>query len=99
MDTRNETLGALLERYAGDNDVPRHVPRILFEDALRRSDDPLHVLPYLADIGIEVRTIHDLLKIGDDQSEEEVLSFLVEEGVAVVMVNDGNWLLFEGSAP
>ena len=56
---------------------------------------PLHLLPYLADIGIEVRTIHDLLKISADQSEEELLSFRVEEGVAVVMVQDGNWLLFE----
>ena len=100
MDPATETLGALLTRYAGDNDEPRDVPRIRFDEALRRGDDPLHVLPYLAGLGIPVRSIDDLLRINDDDTEEEIHAFRVVEGIAVVVASDGNWLLFEqGAAP
>jgi hypothetical protein len=100
MNTAPETLGALLKRYAGDNDEPRDVPRIRFDEALQRGDDPLHILPYLAGLGISVRSIDDLLRINSDDTEEEIRAFRVVEGVAVVMASDGLWLLFEpGAAP
>ncbi len=58
----------------------------------------LHILPYLAGIGITVGTLDDLLAINDDDTEEEFHAFPVVEGVAVVMVSDGLWLLFEPAA-
>ena len=100
MNRATETLGALLQRYAGDNDEPRDVARIRFDEAMRHGDDPLHILPYLAGLGIQVRSIDDLLRINDDDTEEEIHAFRVVEGIAVVMASDGLWLLFEpGAAP
>jgi hypothetical protein len=98
MNTATETLGALLQRYSGDNDEPRAVPRVCFDEAMQRGDDPLHILPYLAGLGIPVRSIDDLLRINDDDTEEEIHAFRVAEGVAVVMATDGLWLLFEPGA-
>ncbi len=43
MNTATETLGALLQRYAGDNDELRAVPSIRFDEALQRGDDPLRI--------------------------------------------------------
>ncbi len=100
MNTATETLGELLQRYAGDNDERRDVPRIRFDETVKRGDDPLQILPYLAGLGIQVRSIDDLLRINDDDTEEEIRAFRVVEGIAVVMASDGNWLLFEpGAAP
>jgi hypothetical protein len=56
MNTAPETLGALLKRYAGENDEPRDVPRVRFDEAMQRGDDPLHILPYLAARLPHVRT-------------------------------------------
>jgi len=56
MNTATETLGALLQRYAIDNDEPRDVLRVRFDEAMRRGDDPLHTLPYLAGLGIQMRS-------------------------------------------
>ncbi|HEY1857325.1 hypothetical protein [Acidocella sp.] len=98
MNTATETLGALLQRYAGDNDEPRDVPRVRFDEAMQSGDDPLHILPYLTGLGIAVRRIDDLLQINDDETEEEIHAFRVAEGIAVVMASDGNWLLFEPGA-
>lgn len=89
-----ETLAALLRRYCDQNDEPRDVPRIRFQDAVASGDDPLHLLPYFAGLGITVRTLDDLLSINDDETEEEIHSFRVVEGVAVTMASDGLWLLF-----
>lgn len=90
-----ETLAALLRRYRGDHDEPRDVPRISLAEAVRRGDDPLHVLPYLAGLGLAVRTLDDLLLINADDAEEEIHSFRVAEGVAVTVASDGLWMLFE----
>lgn len=90
-----ETLAALLRRYRVDNDDPGGVPRVSFADAARQGDDPLHILPYLTGLGLSVRTLDDLLLINADDTEEEVHSFRVAEGVAVSTASDGLWLLFE----
>ncbi|GAB0115739.1 hypothetical protein [Acidisoma sp. C75] len=98
METAQEPLSALLRRYADETGEPRDVPRISFEEAVARGDDPLHVLPYLAGLGIVVRTMDDLLMINGDGGEEEISAFPVEEGVAVVVASDGAWLLFQRGA-
>ena len=90
-----ETLAALLRRYSHDDD-PVEVPRVSFADALRRGDDPLHVLPYLAGLGHTVGSLEQLLLVVNaDETEEELHCFRVAEGVAVSMASDGLWLLFE----
>jgi len=90
-----ETLAALLRRYCADDDEPRDVPRVSLAEAMRAGDDPLHIIPYLAGLGLPVRSLDDLLRVNDDASEEEVGCFRVAEGVAVTIASDGLWLLFE----
>jgi hypothetical protein len=98
-ETNLETLNALLRRYAGENDLPRDVPRIRFDEALERGDDPINLLHYLAGLGIRVANLDDLLRINDDQTEEDIAAFRVAEGIAVCIVSDGLWVLFEAAAP
>jgi hypothetical protein len=89
-----ETLAALLRRYCDENDEPRDVPRINFAEALNRGDDPLHILPYMAGLGMAVSKLDDLLRINGDETEEELHAFRVAEGVAVTVASDGLWMLF-----
>ena len=95
MPNADETLAALLRRYHDDHDEPRDVPRISIAAAVRAGDDPLHVIPYMAGLGLTVRCLDDLLRINNDETEEELHSFRVAEGVAVTLASDGLWLLFE----
>jgi hypothetical protein len=90
-----ETLTALLRRYCDQQDEPRDVPRISLADAVHRGDDPLHIIPYFATLGLPVRSLDDLLRINGDDTEEEIHCFRVAEGVAVTVASDGLWLLFE----
>ena len=93
-----EPLDSLLRRYSGVEE-PQPIPRIRFDEALRQFDDPLHILPYLAGVGITVTNLDDLLLINADEEEEEIYCFRVQEGVAAVMASDDLWLLFEETAP
>jgi hypothetical protein len=95
MTATTETLATLLRRFCEDHDEPRDVPRLSIADAIREGDDPLHILPYFAGVGIAVRCLDDLLLINDDPAEEEIHAFRVAEGVAVTMASDGLWVLFE----
>jgi len=95
METTTETLAALLARYCGEHDGPRDVPRVSLAEAVRAGDDPLHVIPYLAGLGLTVRSLDDLLAVNADNTEEEIGCFRVAEGVAVTVARDGLWLLFE----
>ena len=94
MPEPTETLAALLRRHCADHDEPRDVPRVSLADALRDGDDPLHIIPYLAGLGLPVQSLDDLLRINDDATEEEVHAFRVAEGVAVTVASDGLWQLF-----
>lgn len=89
-----DTLAALLREYCGEHDEPRDVPRVSLAEALRSGDDPLHVLPYMAGLGMAVGTLDDLVAINADDTEEELHAFRVAEGVAVVIASDGLWMLF-----
>jgi hypothetical protein len=95
MSTTHETLAAVLRRYCDDPDDLPDVPRFSFAEAVRQGDDPLHILPYLAGLGLAIRSLDDLLLINDDPTEEELHCFRVAEGVAVSVASDGLWLLFE----
>jgi hypothetical protein len=89
-----ETLDALVRRHAGGNDLPRCVPKVRLADALERGDDHLHIVSYFRDVGVQVRTLEDLLAACTDPGEEEIEAFRVEEGVAVFLVVDGQWAVF-----
>ena len=89
-----ETLEALVRRHAAGRNLPRHVPRLRLADALARGDDPLHLLPYLSDLGVRVGTLEDLLAACTDPGEEEIEAFRVEEGILVYLAVDGQWALF-----
>ncbi len=70
------------------------MPRLSLAEALRDGDDPLHILSYLAGLGLTVQSLDDLLRINNDPAEEEIHSFRVAEGVAVSLASDGLWQLF-----
>jgi hypothetical protein len=89
-----ETIEALVSRHAAGRDLPRHVPRLRLADALARGDDPLHLLPYLSDLGVRIGTLEDLLAACTDPGEEEIEAFRVEEGILVYLVVAGQWALF-----
>ena len=94
-----ETLDSILRRYNDEHDDLPDVLRVRFSDSIRTGSDPLQVLPYLTNLGFVVRCIDDLLQINSDDTEEELHSFRVAEGVVVVTVSNNLWLLFENDAP
>ena len=94
MDEEIQTLEALLTRYSEIEKLP-DVQRIKFDDAVRTGDDPLHIIKYLATLGIEVREPNDLLRLNDDDNEEELVCFRIPEGVAATINSDDSWLVFE----
>ena len=94
MDQEIQTLEALLTRYSEIEKLP-DVHRIKFADAVRTGDDPLHIIKYLATLGIEVREPNDLLRLNDDDNEEELVCFRIPEGVAATINSDDSWLVFE----
>ena len=96
MPEQPEPFAGLLRRYRdGDDDEPGEVHRVSFAEAARRGDDPLHILKYLAGLGLAINNLDDLLLINADETEDEIHCFRVAEGVAVSVASDGVWLLFE----
>jgi hypothetical protein len=93
-EARDEMLTELLQRQAAGRDLPRCVSQIRLADALARGDDPLHLLPYFADLGVQIADLEDLLAACLDPGEEELEAFRVEEGVAVFLAVDGLWAVF-----
>ena len=89
-----ETLEVLVRQHAAGNDIPRHVPHVRLADALARGDDPLHLLPYFADLGTRISNLEDLFAACTDPGEEELEAFRIEEGIAVYLVTDGQWTVF-----
>lgn len=94
MTEKPETLEALLRRFCEDFDEPRDVPTVSLADAIRRGNDPLDLLSYMAGLGMPVANLDDLLAINAHSTEEEITAFRVVEGVAVTVASDGIWALF-----
>jgi hypothetical protein len=72
MPDATETFAALLRRYCDQNDEPRDVPRVSVAEAVQQGDDPLHIIPYFASLGLTVRTLDDLLLVNADETEEDI---------------------------
>ncbi len=89
-----ETLEALLERYSYIERLPE-VQRVKFADALRQGDDPLHIIPYLSSVGIQVQMPEDLFRRNDHPDEDELVCFWIPQGVAATINSDDLWLVFE----
>ena len=88
------TLDELVRQHTEGNDLPRHVPHLRLADALERGDDPLHLLPYFADLGTKIGNLEDLFAACADPGEEEIEAFRIEEGIVVYLVPDGQWAVF-----
>jgi hypothetical protein len=69
-------------------------PVLSLSTALKAGDDPFHVLPYLAGLGLPVRQLDDLLAINAAPDEEDLHAWRCHEGIAVSIASDGVWLLF-----
>ncbi len=89
-----ETLEALARRLAAGHDTPRPLPRVSLADALARDDDPLHLIPYFADLDRKITNLEELLAACTAPGEEEIEAYRVEGGVAISLVVDGLWALF-----
>jgi hypothetical protein len=85
---RPPPLRALLDRFGGE------VVRIPFAVAVR-DGDPYRVIDYVVGLGIEVSQPDDLLRINELEDEEELYAHRVVEGIAVSIMSDGYWVLFE----
>ena len=94
MSDSTEELEALLRRYRDPDADPLAVPRVSLAEAVARGTDPLDAIAYLSGLGIEVRSLDDLLKINADPDEEEMHCFRVREGVAVTIASQNEWLVF-----
>ncbi len=88
------TLEELIRQHAEGHDLPRHVPHLRLADALARGDDPLHLLPYFAELDRKIEKLEDLLAACADPGEEEIEAFRVEEGIAIYLMVDGQWAVF-----
>jgi hypothetical protein len=88
------TFNELVSEYKDDiSDLPTETASLTA--ALAGSeDDPGKVIEYLTGLGIEVSQLSDLLKINEDEEEEELHAYEVQEGIAVSMASDGLWFLF-----
>ncbi|HEY1856953.1 hypothetical protein [Acidocella sp.] len=93
-ETREKDLAAPLHHHAAGCDLPRYVSKIRFAEALARGDDPLHVLPYFADAGVKITSLEGVFAACNDPAEEELEAYRVEEGVAVHVAIDDQWLVF-----
>ena len=92
--TQLRTFDELVRQHAEGHDLPRHVPHVRLADALARGDDPLHLLPYFAELDRRIENLEDLLSACADPGEEEIEAFRVEQGIAVYLVTDGQWAVF-----
>ena len=92
--TQLRILDELVRQHAEGHDLPRHVPHLRLADALARGDDPLHLLPYFADLDRKIENLEDLFAACTDPGEEELEAYRVEEGIAVFLAVDGQWAVF-----
>lgn len=94
MESPQETLALLISRFSDPDSPLVQAPSVSLSAALREGDDPLHILPYMASLGLSVSCLDDLLLINSDQGEEELHGFRVAEGVAMTVSSNGLWVLF-----
>lgn len=88
------TFSELVGRYTCDPDAPPPTEIVCLSDAMRAGDDPWRIVSYLSGLGIFVRELDDLLRINEDDTEEELHAWRCREGVAISVASDGAWVLF-----
>lgn len=89
----------LLALYTSDPETPPLAEIVSLPQALVAGDDPWRIISYLSGLGIFVRTLDDLLRINEDDSEEELHAWHCREGVAISVASDNAWVLFIGGEP
>lgn len=94
MTETNESLADLISRFSDPDAVPSTIARVSLTDALADGRDPLDILTYFARLGLPILTLDDLLKINAEPDEEEIRAFRVDEGVAVVVASESEWIVF-----
>ena len=85
-------LSSVLSLY--DDTEPTDVTRISLSKVLSGEPDPSGIVQYMKDLGINITTLNDLLKINEDDDEEELYAHLCQEGIAISHQSDGLWFLF-----
>ena len=88
------SFGDLVANYTDDPDDPPVTEIISLAAALVAGDDAWQIISYVAGIGLIVRELDDLLKINDDDSEEELHAWRSREGIAVSIASEGARVLF-----
>jgi hypothetical protein len=72
---------------------PAHT--VALSRALQTGDDPLHILSYIGGLGVHAATLQQLHDaINGLEGEEELFAFQCQEGVAVSVASDDEWILF-----
>lgn len=87
------TFAELRRRYQA---LPSASARtIALSSALQAGDDPLHVLSYIGSLGVRAQTLQQLHSgINGLTGEEELSAFKCQEGVAVSVASNDEWILF-----
>ena len=89
------TFTDLRGRYAYDSADDDEPPTVSLSAALSSGDDPLRIIAYLRTLRVAVASLDDLhAAIADLPDEEELSAFRCQEGIAVSVASDGQWLLF-----
>ncbi|MGD9637520.1 MAG: hypothetical protein AB7U85_00500 [Alphaproteobacteria bacterium] len=84
-------LSSVLSLYKAEE---KDVVRISFTEVLNGKPDPSGIVQYMQDLDINIKILIDLLKINEDEDEEELYAHLCQEGIAISHKSDGLWFLF-----
>ncbi len=87
-------FATLVARFTADSSTPPLTDIVSLPSALAAGDDPWRIISYLSGLGIFVCGLDDLLRVNDDDSEEELHAWPCREGIAVSIASEGVWVLF-----
>ena len=89
-----EPFKRVQERFGGVKTAnDDEVASISLEDVLDGITKRPSVLDYLAEVGIVVSSLDDLMLINDMADEEELSAHRVSEGIALATASQGEWIL------
>jgi hypothetical protein len=92
-DERPPTFAELRRRYQLLGASPART--VALSSALQAGDDPLHILSYIGALGVCTETLQQLHSgINGLEDEEELFAFRCQEGIAVSIASDDEWILF-----
>lgn len=92
-DERPPSFAELRRRYQVLRGSPART--VALSSALKLGDDPFHILSYINALGIKAETLQQLqVGINGLRDEEELFAFRCQEGVAVSVASEDEWILF-----